>query len=230
MRVLLIEDDAVVARSMELMLGSSGFNCVVTDTGEEGVDLAKLYDYDIIILDLGLPDMSGQRVLKSLRAAKVTTPVLVLSGNAMVQTRVDVLGMGADDYMTKPFHKQELVARLQAVIRRSLAHAQSTITTGKLTVDLNTKMANAQGVPLSLTTKEYQLLEILSLRKGFTLSKEVLLNHLYGGMDEPEMKIIDVFICKLRKKITSVTGAETDIRTIWGRGYQLDDPELRAAA
>jgi two-component system cell cycle response regulator CtrA len=225
MRVLLIEDDSAMARSIELMLRSEGLNVYTTDLGEEGIDLGKLYDYDIIVLDLQLPDMSGFEVLKALRVAKVQTPVLILSGNAIVEAKVKALGFGADDYMTKPFHKDELVARIQAVVRRSKGHSQSVITTGKLTVNLDAKTVEVDGSRVHLTGKEYQMLELLSLRKGTTLTKEMFLNHLYGGMDEPELKIIDVFICKLRKKLASATDGDNYIETVWGRGYVLRDPE-----
>jgi two-component system cell cycle response regulator CtrA len=229
MRVLLIEDDSTMARSIELMLRSEGFNLFTTDLGEEGIDLGKLYDYDIIVLDLQLPDMSGFEVLKALRLAKVQTPVLILSGNVIVEAKVKALGFGADDYMTKPFHKDELVARIQAVVRRSKGHSQSLITTGKLTVNLDAKTVEVDGARVHLTGKEYQIFELLSLRKGITLTKEVFLNHLYGGMDEPEVKIIDVFICKLRKKLAMACDGEHCIETIWGRGYVLRDP-VKAAA
>ena len=224
MRVLLIEDDSAMARSIELMLRSEGFNVYTTDLGEEGIDLGKLYDYDIIVLDLQLPDMSGFEVLKSLRLAKVQTPVLILSGNAIVEAKVKALGFGADDYMTKPFHKDELVARIQAVVRRSKGHSQSVITTGKLTVNLDAKTVEVDGSRVHLTGKEYQMLELLSLRKGTTLTKEMFLNHLYGGMDEPELKIIDVFICKLRKKLANASNGKNYIETVWGRGYVLREP------
>ena len=230
MRVLLIEDDSAMARSIELMLRSEGFNVYTTDLGEEGIDLGKLYDYDIIVLDLQLPDMSGFEVLKSLRLAKVQTPVLILSGNAIVEAKVKALGFGADDYMTKPFHKDELVARIQAVVRRSKGHSQSVITTGKLTVNLDAKTVEVDNQRVHLTGKEYQMLELLSLRKGTTLTKEMFLNHLYGGMDEPELKIIDVFICKLRKKLSLACGGDNYIETVWGRGYVLRDPEEKAVA
>jgi two-component system cell cycle response regulator CtrA len=231
MRVLLIEDDSAMARSIELMLRSEGMNVYTTDLGEEGIDLGKLYDYDIVVLDLQLPDMSGYEVLKALRVAKVQTPVLILSGNAIVEAKVKALGFGADDYMTKPFHKDELVARIQAVVRRSKGHSQSVITTGKLTVNLDAKTVEVDGARVHLTGKEYQMLELLSLRKGTTLTKEMFLNHLYGGMDEPELKIIDVFICKLRKKLSLACGGENYIETVWGRGYVLRDPneEMEAA-
>ena len=202
MRVLLIEDDSATAQSIELMLKSESFNVYTTDLGEEGVDLGKLYDYDIILLDLNLPDMSGYEVLRTLRVAKVQTPILILSGLAGIEDKVRGLGFGADDYMTKPFHKDELVARIHAIVRRSKGHAQSVITTGDLTVNLDTKTVEVTGARVHLTGKEYQMLELLSLRKGTTLTKEMFLNHLYGGMDEPELKIIDVFICKLRKKLS----------------------------
>ena len=224
MRVLLIEDDSAMARSIELMLRSEGLNVYTTDLGEEGIDLGKLYDYDIIVLDLQLPDMSGFEVLKALRVAKVETPVLILSGNAIVEAKVKALGFGADDYMTKPFHKDELVARIQAVVRRSKGHSQSVITTGKLIVNLDAKTVEVDGSRVHLTGKEYQMLELLSLRKGTTLTKEMFLNHLYGGMDEPELKIIDVFICKLRKKLQTATGGKHYIETVWGRGYVLRNP------
>ncbi len=225
MRVLLIEDDSAMARSIELMLRSEGLNVYTTDLGEEGIDLGKLYDYDIIVLDLQLPDMSGFEVLKALRVAKVQTPVLILSGNAIVEAKVKALGFGADDYMTKPFHKDELVARIQAVVRRSNGHSQSVITTGKLTVNLDAKTVEVDGQRVHLTGKEYQMLELLSLRKGTTLTKEMFLNHLYGGMDEPELKIIDVFICKLRKKLAAAIDGDNYIETVWGRGYVLRDPQ-----
>jgi len=224
MRVLLIEDDSAMARSIELMLRSEGFNVYTTDLGEEGIDLGKLYDYDIIVLDLQLPDMSGFEVLKSLRVAKVQTPVLILSGNAIVEAKVKALGFGADDYMTKPFHKDELVARIHAIVRRSKGHAQSVIQTGDLVVNLDTKTVEVAAARVHLTGKEYQMLELLSLRKGTTLTKEMFLNHLYGGMDEPELKIIDVFICKLRKKLANASNGKNYIETVWGRGYVLREP------
>ena len=230
MRVLLIEDDSAMAHSIELMLKSEGFNVYTTDLGEEGIDLGKIYDYDIIVLDLGLPDMSGFEVLKTLRTHKVQTPILILSGTGNIDSKVRGLGFGADDYMTKPFHKDELIARIHAVVRRSKGHSQSVIQTGKLVVNLDTKTVEVETQRVHLTGKEYQMLELLSLRKGTTLTKEMFLNHLYGGMDEPELKIIDVFICKLRKKLATATGGESYIETVWGRGYVLRDPSPATVA
>jgi two-component system cell cycle response regulator CtrA len=223
-RALLIEDDTLVAKSIELMLQAEGINVYTTDLGAEGLDLGKLYDYDIIILDLNLPDMSGYDVLKKLRLSKVQTPILILSGMGDTEKKVKGLGFGADDYLTKPFEKEELVARIHAIVRRSKGHAQSVIKTGRLTVNLDTKSVEVDSRRLHLTGKEYAMLELLALRKGSTLTKEMFLNHLYGGMDEPELKIIDVFICKLRKKLAAATGGDNYIETVWGRGYVLRDP------
>ena len=225
MRVLLIEDEATIAKSIELMLSTEGFNVYTTDLGEEGVDLGKIYDYDLILLDLNLPDMSGLDVLRTLRVAKINTPIMILSGSSEIDTKVKTFGSGADDYMTKPFHKDELVARIHAVVRRSKGHAQSVIKTGDITVNLDAKTVEVNGLRVHLTGKEYQMLELLSLRKGTTLTKEMFLNHLYGGMDEPELKIIDVFICKLRKKLATASGGKHHIETVWGRGYVLRDPQ-----
>src|SRR5579883_1658008 len=231
MRVLLIEDDSSTARSIELMLKSEGYICDTTDLGEDGLEIGKLYDYDIIILDLMLPDIDGYEVLRRLRAARVGTPILILSGLAELDNKLKGLGFGADDYLTKPFDKRELIARIQAIVRRSKGHSDSVIKTGRLVVNLDTRTVDVDGQPLHLTGKEYGILELLSLRKGTTLTKEMFLNHLYGGMDEPELKIIDVFVCKLRKKLAAATGGENYIETVWGRGYVLrDPPELSIAA
>jgi two-component system, cell cycle response regulator CtrA len=230
MRVLLVEDDCATAQSVELMLKSESFNVYTTDLGGEGVDLGKLYDYDIILLDLNLPDMSGFEVLRSLRVSKVRTPILVLSGLAGIQDKVKSLGFGADDYITKPFHKKELVARVHAIIRRSKGHAHSVIQTGDLVVNLDTKAVEISGQRVELTNREYQVMELLSLRKGTPLSKETFLNHLYGGMDEPTQKIVDVFVCKLRKKLSRVSNGKDYIDTVWGHGYVLRESESNEVA
>lgn len=224
MRILLVEDDPATSRSIELMLTHANLNVYCTDLGEEGIDLAKLYDYDLILLDLNLPDMHGHDVLRQLRLARVDTPILILSGADDTDNKIRGFGFGADDYLTKPFHREELVARIHAIIRRSKGHAQSIIRTGVIEVNLDAKTVQVSGKTVHLTGKEYQMLELLSLRKGTTLTKEMFLNHLYGGMDEPELKIIDVFICKLRKKLAEATGGENYIDTVWGRGYVLRDP------
>ncbi len=224
MRILLVEDDPTTSRSIELMLTHANLNVYCTDLGEDGIDLAKLYDYDLILLDLNLPDMSGHEVLRQLRLARIETPILILSGADDTESKIKGFGFGADDYLTKPFHREELVARIHAIIRRSKGHSQSIIKTGLFAVNLDAKTVDVDGKTVHLTGKEYQMLELLSLRKGTTLTKEMFLNHLYGGMDEPELKIIDVFICKLRKKLAEATGGSNYIETVWGRGYVLRDP------
>jgi two-component system cell cycle response regulator CtrA len=208
MRVLLVEDDSATAQSIEMMLRSESYVCDTTDMGEDGLEIGKLYDYDIIVLDLMLPDIDGYEVLRRLRAARVQTPILILSGLSGLDDKIKGLGVGADDYLTKPFDKRELIARIQAIVRRSKGHPDSIIQTGKLKVNLDARTVEVDGQPLHLTGKEYGILELLS----------------YGGMDEPELKIIDVFVCKLRKKLSSATGGENYIETVWGRGYVLRDP------
>ena len=225
MRVLLIEDDSSVAQSIELMLKSESFNVYTTDLGEEGVDLGRLYDYDIIMLDLSLPDMSGFDVLRALRISKVNTPILILSGMASIEHKVKGLGYGADDYMTKPFHKTELIARVHAIVRRSRGHARSIVQTDDLIVNVDAKTVYIKQIRVNLTGKEYRMLELLSLRRGTTITKEMFLSQLYGGMDEPEIKIIDVFMCKIRKKLAIASGGKEYIETVWGRGYLLREPQ-----
>lgn len=230
MRVLVVESEASMARSIEFMLRCEGMNVYQTEFGEEAVELGKLYDLDIIVLELQLPDLSGFEVLKALRLAKVATPVLILTGNSCVEAKVKALGFGADDYLTKPFHKDELVARIEAVVRRSRGHAHSVIQIGKLRVDLNRRQAFACDSLLPLTYKQYQLLELLCLRKGALLTREMILNHLYEADAEPESNIIDVFVRHIRKKIADATAGDEYIQTEWGRGYRLVEPPVLAAA
>jgi two-component system cell cycle response regulator CtrA len=223
MRALLIEDDLAAARGIGLLLRSGGAVVDHADTGEEGIELARHYDYDIVLLDLMLPDMEGYDVLRRLRAGRVETPVMILSGLTRPQAKVKGLALGADDFMTKPFDQAELVARVHAIVRRSKGFSQPTLRVGDLQLNLDSREVTVSGRHVHLTGKEYAILELLVLRKGMVLTKEAFLNHLYGGMDEPEMKIIDVFICKLRKKLANA-GADNLIGTVWGRGYMVRDP------
>jgi two-component system cell cycle response regulator CtrA len=219
MRVLLIENDPAYALAIELMLKSEGFNVYTTDEGQEGEELGRLYDYDAILLS-STPDRIDCDMVKSLRISKVKASVIVLTSTPGVEHTTRALGMGADDVIAKPFHKDELIARICATVRRSKGHPQSIITVGDLVVNIDTKTVTVAGNPVHLTGKEYAMLELMALRKNNVLTKEVILNALYGGMDEPEVKIIDVFICKLRKKI-----GPGIVETIWGRGYCLRDRE-----
>jgi two-component system cell cycle response regulator CtrA len=224
MRVLLVGDDEQTATSVKMMLLNENVICDTTDLGEIGLEIGKIYQYDIILLDLMLPDIEGYEVLRRMRAARVRTPILILSGLADLDHKIKGLGFGADDFLTKPFDRRELIARIQAIVRRSKGHSESTIRTGKLVVNLDTRVVSVDDQPVYLTAKEYGIFELLSLRKGTTLTKEMFLNHLYGGIDEPELKIIDVFVCKLRKKLAQATGGSHYIETVWGRGYVVRDP------
>ncbi|MBP0492019.1 response regulator transcription factor CtrA [Pararoseomonas indoligenes] len=232
MRILLVEDDLTTARGVTLMLKTQGMIVDAADTGEEALELARLYDYDIIVLDLMLPDMEGYEVVRRLRAARRATPVLILSGLSRPAAKVKGFGLGADDFIVKPFDSQELIARIQAIVRRTKGFSQPSVAVGNLTLDLGAREAQVEGRSVHLTGKEYAILELLTLRKGMVMTKEAFLNHLYGGMDEPEVKIIDVFICKLRKKLAQA-GCDELIGTVWGRGYVLRDPSaapIRSAA
>jgi two-component system cell cycle response regulator CtrA len=224
MRVLLIEDDSATARSIELALASEGIMCDTVEGGEEGLEVSRLYNhYDIVILDLMLPDMNGYEVLLKLRSAKIKVPVLILSGLSGTEEKIKGLGFGADDYLTKPFNRGELIARIQAVVRRSKGHAESVLRFDKVCVNLDSRTVEVEGKSVHLTSKEYAILELLAMRKGTVLTKEMFLNHLYGGMDEPELKIIDVFVCKLRRKLYEASGGKNYVETVWGRGYMLRD-------
>ena len=223
MRVLLVEDDVTAARGIILMLRANNSVVDHTDTGEEALELLRHYEYDIVLLDIILPDMEGFEVVRRMRAARNDTPILIISGVVRPQAKVKGLGMGADDYVTKPFDKAEMVARMQAVVRRCKGYSQPALRVGPLALNLGSRDVTVHGRPVHLTGKEYAILELLVLRKGMVLTKEAFLNHLYGGLDEPEMKIIDVFVCKLRKKLQQA-GAGDLIGTVWGRGYMIRDP------
>ena len=223
MRVLLVEDDLIAARGVILMLQADGAVVDHVDTGEEGLELARHYDYDIVLLDLMLPDIEGFEVVRRMRISRNETPVLILSGLSRPQVKVKSLGLGADDFISKPFDKAELLARMQAIVRRSKGFSQPSLRIGPLLLNLNSNEVAVDDQPVHLTGKEYAILELLVLRKGMVLTKEGFLSHLYGGTDEPEMKIIDVFVCKLRKKL-ALAGADNLIGTVWGRGYMIREP------
>ena len=227
MRVLLIEDDSPTSRIVESVLRNEGIYVDVADLGIDGLEIGKMYDYDAIVLDLMLPDIDGFEVIRRLRSADISTPVIILSGLSESRDKVKCLEIGADDFITKPFERKELVARIQAVVRRSKGHAESILKVGRISVNLKTREVEVDNKLLHLTGKEYTILELLCLRRGATLTKDMFLNHLYGGIDEPELKIIDVFICKLRKKLMDAMDGENYIDTVWGRGYTLKDPKMR---
>jgi two-component system, cell cycle response regulator CtrA len=213
-------EDLIAARGITLMLKAAGAVVDQTDSGEDALELLRHYEYDIVLLDLALPDIEGFEVVRRMRVSRNDTPVMILSGLTMPQARVRALSLGADDFITKPYDKAELLARMQAIVRRSKGFSQPTVRFGRLELNLDSREVTVDGRDVHLTGKEYSILELLVLRKGMVLTKEAFLNHLYGGMDEPEVKIIDVFVCKLRKKLARA-GAEGIIGTIWGRGYMI---------
>ncbi len=228
MRLLLIEDDLTLARGIAAMLQPCGMTVEATDSGAEGLERAQGGSHDLILLDLVLPDMTGHEALRRLRAAGVGTPVLMLSGMATPAAKVLAFNLGADEFMAKPFDREELVARIKAVLRRTKGLARPTLTLGALTIELGSQKVSVQGRDVRLTGREYGVLELLALRKGTVQTKDAFMAHLYGGMDEPEAKIIDVFICKLRRKLAEA-GADNLIGTVWGRGYVMRDPALAAS-
>lgn len=233
MRILLAEDDRTIAKGINFILQQSRMVVDVAETGAEALELAKLYDYDAIIMDVMLPDGEGYEVVRRIRAARNNAPILMLSAQTRAQAKIKGLQAGADDYMAKPFDQEELVARLHAIIRRSKGFSHSRLEVNGVVMDLAAREVLVNGQPVPLTSKEYAILELLVLRRGAVLSKENFLDHLYGGIDEPDAKIIDVFICKLRKKLAS-SGVDNLIGTVWGRGYIVRDttgaaPRLPAA-
>ncbi|MBS0236229.1 MAG: response regulator transcription factor [Proteobacteria bacterium] len=224
MRVLLIEDDPAVAKMVELTLASEGIVCDIGELGQDCIEMSKSADYDLIIMDLMLPDMSGQDVLRQLQERQSKVPVLILSGIKSYEEKIKSLGYGADDYLTKPFNQGELTARVKAIIRRWRGYTGAVIQIDGLMVNMEKHTTLVNGRPVHLTGKEQAMLELLAIRKGNTVSKEAFLNHIYNGMDEPELKIIDVFVCRMRKKLMEASNGVNYIETSWGRGYALKDP------
>jgi len=228
MRVLLIEDDSAIAQSIELMLKSESFNVYTTDLGEEGIDLGKLYDYDIILLDLNLPDMSGYEVLRTLRLSKVKTPILILSGMAGIEDKVRGLGFGADDYMTKPFSPRELVARVRARLRRAAPAVAAPRADagwqehGAFAIDREGRRIRFRGHALDLTRYEYALLEALLQRPGAILSRAQLMDRGWDSSADSADRTVDTHVKTLRAKLRAAGASDDPIRTHRGLGYALE--------
>jgi two-component system cell cycle response regulator CtrA len=225
MRLLLIDQDRSMAEGVCFMLKESGVLSDYGMTGEEGFELSRLYEYDIILMDLALQDMYGLEALYKFRSAGIKTPVMMMASLNDLDTKVEALNLGADDFILKPFHIREIIARSQAIVRRSQGHSVSNIQVGRLKIDLRRNVAEVGGKLLDLTSKEYSILKLMAIRKGVMISKDMFLNHLYAGVNEPVNKIVDVFICRLRKKLAEATGGSNFVQTVWGRGYILRDPE-----
>lgn len=224
MRVLLVDDDKSMCYGIATQLGERDVVCDTVHLGDDCLNKVRVQDYDIILLDLILPDVSGYDLLRRLRMKNVNVPVLILSTLSDTDRKVQGFDYGADDYLSKPFNKEELFARVDALVRRSKGHSGNVIKIGSLSVYLKDKYAEVEGVRLSLTNKEYTILELLALHKGCTLHKDVFFSHLYCGIDVPEVKIIDVFVCKIRRKIQEILNHDPGyIKTVWGRGYVLEE-------
>jgi two-component system cell cycle response regulator CtrA len=222
MRVLLVENDLAVARTLQSFFAAQSMRIEAADTGEDALELLRHYQYDIVVLSLALPDMDGTRMISRIRGSGIATPVLALSGRRNRQGAPAAFGAGADDVVDEAIDPSELIARMHAIIRRSRGHSQSTLQVGGLTLDLERREVTANGTAVALTGKEFELLRVLVLRKNLVLTKEAILDQLYGGLDEPEVKIIDVFVCKIRKKLARA-GLDSVIGTVWGRGYTIGD-------
>lgn len=224
----MVDDEPTILSAVATRLHAEAFQVETAVDGPSAVDTALATSPDLVVLDVMLPGFDGLEVCRRIQA-QLPVPVLMLTARTDETDMLVGLGIGADDYLTKPFDRSELIARIHAIVRRSKGHAQSVINVGRLAVNLAARTVSIDGQTVHLTTKEYGILELLSLRKGTTLTKEMFLNHLYGGLDEPELKIIDVFICKLRKKLATVSEGEHYIETVWGRGYMLRDPQIAPA-
>lgn len=229
MRILFIGGDGRYAESTTAALTSEGFHVSLCASGEEGIELAGYLEFDAIVVDAELGDMSGRRVVARLRATDVSLPILILLDEAAPASRVSALGDGADDCLSKPFHSAELGARLRAVVRRSKSHPHPVIRIGALEIDTENRELRASGRPVHLTRTEYRMFELLALRKGQTVRRSTMFETIYDGQDDPDEKVIDVFMCKIRKKIAAATCGETYISTAWGDGYKLHEPRLNAA-
>ena len=225
MHILIVEDDPVVADVLGMTLEEAGHFQSAAHNIETALAELKHNTIDAVLLDINLPDGDGTRLARLIRKNYMPVPILVVSGNAETDDKIAALGAGADGYLTKPFDRFELLANLDAIIRRTQGHSSATVSAGNLEVDLNRHLALVAGEALPLTGKEFRIVELLALRKGSVLSKTAFLSHLYGGTAEPEPKIIDVFICKLRRKLESAGARGVSIETVWGQGYTLRETE-----
>ena len=221
MHVLIVEHDPIVADVLGMTLEEVGHFKTTANTIERVLSELKHNRIDAILPDLNLSDGDGTRLARLVRKNHILVPILVISGNSGIGEKITALGAGADGYLTKPFDRYELMANLDAITRRTHGHGSATISVGNLVVDLSRNYAKVGETRLELTAKEFRIIEFLALRKGAFLSKDAFLNHLYGGIDEPEPKIIDVFICKLRRKLVENGAEGLSVDKVWGQGYIL---------
>jgi two-component system cell cycle response regulator CtrA len=220
MRVLLVESNDRLAASLAADLKADAIRVELAENGDEALYFMRDYEFDLVLLNLQLPDMDGSSLISRIRSANYHTPVIALS--AAPQPRLRALAAGADDVVARDIERAELIARIRAIVRRSRGFSQSLLTIGNLTLNVDEREVVANGVPVHLTNKEFALLELLVLRRNMVMTKDAILSQLYGGMDEPDLKIIDVFVCKIRNKLAKA-GLPNVISTVWGRGYSVKD-------
>ena len=228
--ILLVDDNKVNQMVAGSLLKKRAMSVTLANDGIEAVDICAEQRFDLILMDIQMPRMGGIQSMQIIKErmnaeGQAVTPIVALTANAMQGAAEEYLGKGMDDYLTKPFNTGELIARIQAIVRRSKGHSESVVRFDKVAINLDTRVVEVDGNQVHLTNKEYAILELLAMRKGTVLTKEMFLNHLYSSMDEPEIKIIDVFVCKLRKKLSKSSGGTNYIETVWGRGYMLKDYE-----
>lgn len=222
MRVLQIEDDPEAAEFLESLIRKANFHVHTTSEGEEGINLAKRYRYDVILLNMGLPDMTGIQALLRLRAAKVATPVMIVSTVNVVAMKVRALDAGADDYLTKPYHPAELIVRIHALVRRAAGHAHSLITLGNTSLDLGDHVARVSNVIVPFAPKEYSTFELLMSHPDTPLSKETFIDHLYGSKyGAGSSNLVNVFMVRIRHKLGALC-SDACIETVRGMGYRLN--------
>jgi two-component system, OmpR family, response regulator PhoP len=219
-RALVVEDEAAIREALQRDLVAAGFTVDVAVDGEEGLYAGLEYPVDIAVIDLGLPKLSGLEVIRKLRAADKRFPVLVLTARDRWQDKVEGLDAGADDYVAKPFHFPEVLARLQALLRRSGGWASSTLTCGPVVLDTRAQTVTVEGKPVDLTTFEYRILEHLMLKAGDVISKTDLTEQLYEQDFERDSNVIEVFIGRLRRKLDPEDRIKP-IETLRGRGYRF---------
>jgi two-component system response regulator PhoP len=223
MRLLLIEDDEALNRSLRAQLEQAGYNVDGALDGREGLYLAQEFPIDLAVIDLGLPELSGVEVIRAVRAAGKAYPILVLTARDRWQDKVEALKLGADDYVVKPFHVEELLARIDALLRRAGGWGQSELVCGDVVLDTRTQSVTSRGAPVELTSFEYRLLEYLMMHAGEVISKTQITEALYDQDFERDSNVIEVFIGRLRRKLDP-DGTAKPIETLRGRGYRIAAP------
>lgn len=220
MRILVVEDELILCQQIHDYLESKGFAVDTANTAQDGHFMGQEYPIDVAVIDIGLPDFSGIELIKKLRKQEVKFPILILTARSRWQEKVEGLEAGADDYLVKPFHYEELLARINALIRRAAGQAQPILTHGNIELNTVTQEVFVASEKLDLTAYEYKVLEYLMYRKGELISKTVLTAHIYDEEFDRDSNVIEVFIGRLRKKLDP-DGSRKPIETLRGRGYRI---------